>query len=148
MASTKEMQARAKARKQGQQAKTKYRLNESNLNKVLRSLSEELINLNPNQDYTQTNNSLYAAKSLANKVNGTHMDFQQILEYRVKFEEALKKKYNVELPTDTISAFMVDAELVLKDAKVPQRTRVMSGLLDTFISVLAMQLGVFKVVNV
>ncbi len=142
MASTKEMQARAKARRQAAQAD----LNELKFLELLTKMADVMIAQDPNQDYEQTEMSLDIAKMTIGHYGIAGSNFNQMLKMREKFEAGINKRYNTNLFTG-INAFMVDTEAAMKDAGVPQQIRVMSGFLDTLIAVVSIRSGFTKIVK-
>lgn len=142
MASTKEMQARAKARKQAAQAD----INELKFLEMLTKMADVLIKQDPNQDYKQTEMSLDVAKMTVGHYNLAGSNFKQMLQMREKFEAGINKRYNANMATG-MGAFLVDTEAQLKQAGVPQQIRVMSGFLDTLIAVVSIRSGFTKIVK-
>lgn len=142
MASTKEMQARAQARRQAAQAD----LNELKFLELLTKMADVMIAQDPNQDYKQTEMSLDIAKMTIGHYGIAGSNFNQMLKMREKFEAGINKRYNTNLFTG-INAFMVDTEAAMKDAGVPQQIRVMSGFLDTLIAVVSIRSGFTKIVK-
>ena len=142
MASTKEMQARARARRQAAQAD----LNELKFLELLTKMADVMIAQDPNQDYKQTEMSLDIAKMTIGHYGIAGSNFNQMLKMREKFEAGINKRYNTNLFTG-INAFMVDTEAVMKAAGVPQQIRVMSGFLDTLIAVISIRSGFTKIVK-
>ena len=140
MASTKQMQERAKAKKQDNEPN----INESNVIDLLSRLSAVLLKENSQQDYNQTDHSLYAALSMIKKYDLKSKHLNQLMVFREKFEQGLTKKYSVKLATG-LSAFAQDQEQTLKQHNVPQNVRVISGLLDTLIYTLAFKCGAVKI---
>jgi len=146
MASSKVMMLRAKAAKKAKANPEGFRIDEEKFLQSLLIVSELLIADNPNQDYAETENSLWAAKEmiLKHKLNST--DLKQMLKFRETFEQALKKGYGVELATG-LMAFAQDQEQCLKLAQVPQKVRTTSGFLDTLIAVLSFKTEHIKFIN-
>ena len=142
MASTKEMQARARARRQAAQAD----LNELKFLELLTKMADVMIAQDPNQDYKQTEMSLDIAKMTIGHYGIAGSNFNQMLKMREKFEAGINKRYNTNLFTG-INAFMVDTEAVMKAVGVPQQIRVMSGFLDTLIAVISIRSGFTKIVK-
>lgn len=145
MASTKEMQDRAKARKQAEKKAEQFRINEHKFTELMFRLSDILITDNPNQDYAQTEQSLWTAKELIRKHQLNATDFQQMLKLRETFDSALAKKYNIQFAND-LGALLQDVGADMRNAGVPQNVRVLSGFLDTLISVLGIQCGAINIV--
>lgn len=143
MASTKEMQARAKARKQAEK-QPEFRINEHKFLEVMVRLTDLMIKENPNQDYGQTATSLWTAKEMVKRDKLNAVDFQQLLGFRERFEQGLEINYNVHLASG-LCAFTQDPESLMKSAGVPQNLRIMSGFLDTLISVLGFNCGAIKI---
>lgn len=143
MASTQTMMLRARKAK-AQHAK--FRIDEKIFLDCLLALSHKLVELNPEQDYAQTDNTLFAAKHMIEKDKLTRTDLEQIIKFRETFEQALTKKYGVTLSLG-LSAFTQNQEDALKSQAVPQHLRVLSGLLDTLIATLAFRTGTIKFHN-
>ena len=143
MASTKEMQARAKARRQQLQVTG---INEEKFLELMFKMADTMIKQDPNQDYTQTEASLDIAKMIVGHYNIAGSNFNQMLKFRDTFEAGINKNYNTNLFTG-INAFMIDTESVMKQASVPKNIRVMSGLLDTLIAVISIRSGFTKIVK-
>jgi len=144
MASTKEMMARARARKQQAQS---MGINEQKFLELLFKMADTMISQDPSQDYKQTEMSLDIAKMILGHYNIAGANFKQMLKFRDTFEAGINKKYKTNLFTG-LNAFMVDTESVMKQAGVPKNIRVMSGLLDTLIAVISIRSGFTKIVKV
>ena len=140
MASTKQMQERAKAKKQDNEPN----LNESNTLSLLEKVATLLEKHNPEQDYNQTQISRETASTVIDHYGLKHKHLNQLMVFREKFEQGLTKKYSVKLATG-LSAFTQDQEQTLKQHNVPQNVRVISGLLDTLIYTLAFKCGAVKI---
>ena len=138
MASTKEMQARAKARKQQAQ----QNLNHFKVTEMLDKMAQVMIKHDPEQDYNQTQMSLDIAKQIVGHYK-IGSNFQDMLVFRENFEQGIKRTFGIELATGP-SAFLQDQQTAMIQAGVPQQIRVMSGLLDTLITVIAMRSGAVK----
>jgi hypothetical protein len=143
MASTKEMQARAKARKQPQVTG----INEQKFLELMFQMADTMIAQEPTQDYKQTEMSLDIAKMIVGHYGIAGSNYNQMLKFRDTFEAGINKKYKTNLFTG-LTAFMVDTESVMKQAGVPKNIRVMSGLLDTLIAVISIRSGFTKFVQV
>jgi hypothetical protein len=143
MASTKEMQARAKARKQPQTTG----INEQKFLELMFKMADTMIAQEPTQDYKQTEMSLDIAKMIVGHYNIAGSNYNQMLKFRDTFEAGINKKYKTNLFTG-LTAFMVDTESVMKSAGVPKNIRVLSGLLDTLIAVISIRSGFIKFVQV
>jgi hypothetical protein len=143
MASTKQMQDRAKARRQQLQVTG---INEEKFLELMFKMADTMIKQDPNQDYTQTETSLDIAKMIVGHYNIAGSNFNQMLKFRDTFEAGINKNYNTNLFTG-INAFMIDTESVMKQASVPKNIRVMSGLLDTLIAVISIRSGFTKFVK-
>lgn len=142
MASTKEMQARAKATKK----KVVNGINEQKFLELMSKMADTMIAQNPTQDYKQTEMSLDIAKMIVGHcIAGPN--FNQLLKFRDTFEAGINKKFKTNLFTG-LTAFMVDTESVMKSAGVTKSIRVMVGLLDTLIAVISIRSGFTKIVNV
>ena len=146
MASTQTMMLRAKARKTKAQ-QPKFRINEKTFLDCLLAISHKLVQHTPEQDYGETDNTLFTAKHMIEKDKLTRTDLEQIIKFRETFEQALTKKYGVKLSVG-LSAFCQDQESALKSAAVPQHLRVLSGLLDTLIATLAFRTGAIQFHNI
>jgi len=144
MASTKEMMARARARKQQAQS---MGINEQKFLELMFKMADTMISQDPSQDYKQTEMSLDIAKMILGHYNIAGANFKQMLKFRDTFEAGINKKYKTNLFTG-LNAFMVDTESVMKQAGVPKNIRVMSGLLDTLIAVISIRSGFTKIVKV
>jgi len=142
MASTKEMQARAKARRQAQ-SKPQRHINEHKFTELMVRVVDLMLTENPKHDYGQTELSLDTAKQVIQHHSLGRGEFEQLIGFRDRFEQALTTKYGVELATGA-GAFMQDQEAHLKSRGVPQNIRVLCGLMDTLISVLAVRSGAIK----
>ena len=143
MASTKEMQARAKVRKQSQTTG----INEQKFLELMFKMADTMIVQDPSQDYKQTEMSLDIAKMILGHYNIAGPNYNQMLKFRDTFEAGINKKFKTNLFTGG-NAFMVDTEAVMKSAGVPKNIRVMSGLLDTLIAVISIRSGFTKIVQV
>jgi hypothetical protein len=128
------------AKKQVQRVK----FNEVMFAEMLMKVSGALIDQYSDQDYTQTEITDNAARAIANHLKFSNLHLNQLLEFRVRIENVLKRKYNVEMAAG-VEAFCQDQEAVLKQHNVPQKARVFHGLLDTLIAVVAMRVGVLEV---
>lgn len=142
MASTKEMQARAKARRKTQN-KPQRHINEHKFTELMIQFADVILKENPLHGYGQSDLSLYIAKQIIQHHSLGRSDFDQLISYRERFEQALTKKYGIDLACG-VDAFLQDQEAHLKDCEVPQHIRVMCGLMDTLISVLAVRSGAIK----
>lgn len=143
MASTKEMQARAKQRKQPIQVKG---INEQKFLELMFKMADTMITQDPSQDYKQTEMSLDIAKMIVGHYGIAGSNYQQMLKFRDTFEAGINKKFKTNLFTGG-NAFMVDTEAVMKSASVPKNIRVMSGLLDTLIAVISIRSGFTKIIK-
>lgn len=144
MASTKQMQARAKARKQPIKVTG---INEQKFLELMFKMADTMIAQEPTQDYKQTEMSLDIAKMILGHYNIAGSNYQQMLKFRDTFEAGINKKFKTNLFTGA-NAFMIDTESVMKSAGVPKNIRVMSGLLDTLIAVISIRSGFTKIVKV
>jgi len=140
MASTKEMMARAKARKQID----KSVFNEIVFTEMMIKVSDAIVKDYPDQDYSQTDITLHSAQMIVDHFGLTGKHLNQFLNYRVKYEASIKRRFGVDLATG-VSAFGQDQEAVLKQHNAPQRTRVFCGMLDTLIAVIAIRSGALEV---
>ena len=143
MASTKEMQARAKATKK----KVVNGINEQKFLELMFKMADTMIAQNPTQDYKQTEMSLDIAKMIVGHYGIAGTEYNQLLKFRDTFEAGINKKFKTNLFTG-LTAFMVDTESVMKSAGVTKSIRVMVGLLDTLIAVISIRSGFIKIVNV
>lgn len=143
MASTKQMQARAKASKK----KVVNGINEQKFLELMFKMADTMIAQNPTQDYKQTEMSLDIAKMIVGHYGIAGTEYNQLLKFRDTFEAGINKKFNTNLFTG-LTAFMVDTESVMKSAGVPKDIRVLSGLLDTLIAVISIRSGFTKIVKV
>lgn len=146
MASTKEMMARAKARKAAAK-QPQYRINELKAEELLIKLAHLIIEASPECGYNADAFMKYAAQEMVDDkgLNAAHL--QQLLEMRVRLEKSLKQNYGVEIPTG-FSAFTCDIDALLNNAGVSQLTRVTHGLLDSVIGILAVRVGAVEIHNV
>jgi hypothetical protein len=143
MASTKEMQARAKATKK----KVVNGINEQKFLELMFKMADTMIAQNPTQDYKQTEMSLDIAKMIVGHYGIAGTEYNQLLKFRDTFEAGINKKFKTNLFTG-LTAFMVDTESVMKSAGVTKSIRVMVGLLDTLIAVISIRSGFIKIGNV
>ena len=143
MASTKQMQERAKAKKQDNEPN----LNESNTLSLLEKVADLLEKQNPEQDYNQTQLSKETALTVVDHYGLKHKHLNQLMVLREKFEKRLTKKYSVNLAIG-LGAMMQDQEQTLKQHNVPKNIRILSGFFDTLIAVLAIKYGAIKFHNV
>ena len=143
MASTKEMQARAKATKK----KVVNGINEQKFLELMFKMADTMIAQNPTQDYKQTEMSLDIAKMIVGHYGIAGTEYNQLLKFRDTFEAGINKKFKTNLFTG-LAAFMVDTESVMKSAGVTKSIRVMVGLLDTLIAVISIRSGFIKIGNV
>jgi hypothetical protein len=93
--------------------------------------------------YNQSTLTRNAAVMLIDKHNLTHKHYEQILEIRESFNQALGKKYGFEL-TFGLGSFLQDIDAVLKQHAVPQNIQIATGLMDTIVAVLGMRVGAVK----
>ena len=140
MASTKQMQERAKAKKQDNEPN----INESNTLSLLEKVATLLEKQNPEQDYNQTQISRETASTVIDHYGLKHKHLNQLMVFRERFEKRLTKKYSVELATG-LGAMMQDQEQTLKQHNVPKHLRILSGFFDTLIAVLAIKCGALKI---
>jgi len=113
-------------------------LNMKNFNKSLKIAADQMIMRNSAIDYDadtdqsdqyQTVASVYIEKGLSkDNLNDLHI-------FREKMYKLLKKRYKVS--TDSITSF-ADPTIALKAKKVPQRARVMLGMMDILIGKLTL----------
>ena len=129
-------------------AKEIQQLKESKINTdqflfLLQKISQVVLAEDPAHGYNQSQNTRDAAVMLIDKHNLNRNHYQQILEIREGFNQALEKKYGFELAFG-LGSFLQDIDVVLKQHKVPQDIQVATGLLDTVVAVLGMRVGAIK----
>ena len=142
MASTKEMMARAKARRQAEKQPQRH-INEHKFTELMVRMADFILEDNPQHDYGQTDHSLTVAKLIVENYTMGQKELTQLISFRERFEQGLSNQYGVELATG-MGAFVQDQEAHLKSQNVPQNIRVLSGLLDTLISVVAVRTGAIE----
>jgi hypothetical protein len=130
MASTKQMQAKAKAAKKIAQQTVNF----AGFTELLSAAAEIVIAFNPTQSYNSSSvldeNATIIYENKLAKVSKNN--FLQILAYREDLEKYTSKNYGVEFVTGYMT-FGWDADGALKEKNVPQKMQVIHGLIDLLI---------------
>lgn len=126
--------------------RSKFNRPANSLENLLACFTKMLLSANPSQVYYQTDISRSMATLITDAYLSNGGGLQDLLVFRENFEKGLKKKYGVKLATG-LSAFCPsnDPEKLHIKAGVPQFERVMSGLLDSWISQVGQRLGTIKI---
>jgi len=142
--------AKAKARKMKQQVQTKQlpkgAFNETQVLDALKEVADIVEKQYPNQGYTDTHGHLMnTAKILLNNADdkGNKLidgNFNQMLKFRDKFEQALEKKWGCEF-SHGLSAFMQDMGAMYEHKGVPKNAQIVSGLLDCICTIMGIKNG-------
>jgi hypothetical protein len=144
MASTKEMQARAKSRKH---ATKRAQLNSSEVVQAVVQLSKIMIKHDPDQTYDSSDLMVTVAKEFIhhpkNGLRGYSREFSSVAQ---QFGKILSKKYDLQI-AGGVGAFMQDVEGHMKERGVPQDQRVALGLFDLIGGMLMRTDGHIKFVN-
>jgi len=117
------------------------RFNETVFTDMLTEMSGVLVKEFPAHDYNLTP-TLQDLVTMMVRDTGLN-NLEQLMSYRVKYSDLLKKRYGVEFATG-LNEFGHDFEKLLKQHNVPQNIRVFCGMLDTFITVVADVYGTNK----
>ena len=127
MASTKQMQDRARAKKSAQKQPV---LNDNEFLKAVLHISKILVEHDRNQTYNSTEMMQEVARDFINHPkNGLRGHRQQVTSVTRQFGEYLIKKYDLEIAGGAC-AFVQDLELHMQEQGVPQVQRVALGLMD------------------
>jgi hypothetical protein len=144
MASTKEMQARAKSRKH---AGKRAQLNGPAVVQAVLQVSKILVKQDPRQDYTSSDMMVTAAREfITHPKNGLRGYSQELSVVAREFDKILSKKYDLQIASG-VGAFMQDLESHMKERGVPQEQRVALGLFDLIGGMLVHDDGHVKFVN-
>ena len=142
--------AKARARKMKQKVQTKQlpkgSFNETQVLDALKKVANIVENKYPNQGYTDTNGHLMdTAKFMLNNPDGQgnkmiDCNFNQMLKFRDKFEEALANKWGCEF-SHGLGAFMQDMGAMYEHKGVSKNAQIVSGLLDCICTIMGMKNG-------
>jgi hypothetical protein len=130
MASTKQMQEKAKAAKKIAQQTVNF----ASFTNLLSTAAEIVVHFNPKQGYDSSKELDEAAQNMFDTklAKVSKNNFLQILAYREDLEKYTSKNFGVNFVTGMMT-FGWDADGALKEKNVPQRLQVMHGLIDLLI---------------